>query len=92
MSLKNVQLFYERLSNDEAFHTKVHSVSEEEFVQIVKDEGYDFTRQEFEDYTSEILESMDEKELAAVTGGIHGFIGRPFPQLIYGGPRLWWRK
>jgi predicted ribosomally synthesized peptide with nif11-like leader len=94
MSLNNVKLFYERLSTDKAFNAQIQSVSsKEECSQIVKAEGYNFTQQEFEDYTAQMLEessseqgfqSLDERELAAVVGGIRGFIKFPGVLPLYG--------
>ena len=79
MSLQNVKAFYERLASDEAFRTQLQAVkSKEECSQIVKNAGYDFTTDEFEEYTAQLLESssdnneikdLDEKELEAVFGG-----------------------
>jgi predicted ribosomally synthesized peptide with nif11-like leader len=94
MSHQHVKAFYEKLSQDEAFRDKIKNVSsKEECSQIVKAAGFDFTQQEFEDYTAQILEKnpdhdddfveIGERELAAVHGGFmyrSGFIN------IYGGP------
>ena len=95
MSLENVKAFYENLANDEAFRTQLQNVtSKEECSQIVKAAGYDFTLEEYEEYTAQLLESTDdeselkdlnEKELAAVFGGL---TGRASFILIYGLP-IW---
>lgn len=99
MSLENVGAFYERLGKDEGFRVQIQGVkSKDECSQIVKDAGYDFTSQEFEEFTAQVLESdtndgelqdLDEKQLAAVFGGI-----RVMP--IYGTPiinlREWRRR
>ena len=79
MSLESVKAFYENLATDEALRTQIQGVqSKEECSQIVKNAGYDFTREEFEEYTAELLEStatnseltdLDEKELASIVGG-----------------------
>jgi predicted ribosomally synthesized peptide with nif11-like leader len=94
MSLNNVKLFYERLLTDEAFNAQIQSVStKEQCSQIVKAEGYDFTQQEFEDYTAQMLEadsamqefqSLNDRELEAVVGGIRSIIGRPGLMPMYG--------
>ncbi len=91
MSLENVRAFYERLANDDAFRTQIQEVkSKDECSQIAKGSGYDFTQEEFEEFTAQVLESdtndgelqdLDEKELAAVFGGIA-------LQPLYGVPRL----
>ena len=91
MSLENVRAFYERLANDDVFRTQIQDVkSKDECSQIVKGAGYDFTSKEFEEFTAQVLESdandgelqdLDEKELAAVFGGIA-------LQPLYGVPQL----
>jgi predicted ribosomally synthesized peptide with nif11-like leader len=82
MSLEHVKAFYEHLASDEAFRTQIQGVnSKKECSQIVKAAGYDFTLQEYEEYTAQLLESangeselkdLSEKELAAVFGGLTG--------------------
>jgi predicted ribosomally synthesized peptide with nif11-like leader len=80
MSLAHVKAFYQQLAKDEALRNQIQSVnSKEECSQIVKAAGYDFTLEEYEEYTAQLLESADgegelkdlnEKELAAVFGGL----------------------
>jgi predicted ribosomally synthesized peptide with nif11-like leader len=96
MSLANVKAFYQRLANDEAFRSQIQSVqSKEECSQIVKAAGYDFTPQEYEEYTMQLLESdsndselkdLSEQELEAVFGGATSFIrsDERMYQLMYG--------
>ncbi|MBN3962308.1 Nif11-like leader peptide family natural product precursor [Nostoc sp. NMS8] len=91
MSLEHVKSFYEKLANDEAFRNQIQGVnSKEECSQIVKAAGYDFTLEEYEEYTTQLLESangegelkdLSEKELAAVFGGL---TGKPRIQPLYG--------
>lgn len=79
MSRENVKAFYERLATDEGFRSQIQGVkNKDECSQIVKSSGYDFTQQEFEEYTAQLLESgatdgelmdLNEKELEAVFGG-----------------------
>ena len=105
MSLENVRSFYERLATDEGFRAQIQGVkSKDECSQITKGAGYNFTSEEFEEFTAQVLEldtndgelqDLDEKELAAVFGGIavqplYG-VPRPpikwppiYPQPIYG--------
>jgi predicted ribosomally synthesized peptide with nif11-like leader len=96
MSLEQVHAFYERVATDEEFRSRIRSVnSKEECSQIVKAAGFDFTQQEFEEYTARLLESdrpdeevqdLSEEDLAAVAGG---FITEFRPGLMmYGGPIL----
>ena len=79
MSLESVKSFYESLRTDEVLRAQIQGVqSKEECRQIVKNAGYDFTSEEFEEYTTNLLESaladseltdLDEKELASIVGG-----------------------
>ncbi|MBG1261943.1 Nif11-like leader peptide family natural product precursor [Nostoc commune] len=97
MSLEHVKAFYGKLVNDEAFRNQIQGVSsKEECSQIVKAAGYDFTLEEYEEYTTQLLESaagegelkdLSEKELAAVFGGL---TGRGSSILIYGAPDGLW--
>ena len=84
MALGDVKRFYQRLAQDEAFRAGLQTVkNKEECSQFVKKAGYNFTQEEFESYTAELLESsqnetkfqdaleeLEEKELAAVLGGL----------------------
>ncbi len=94
MSLENVKAFYERLASDEVFRTQIQGVkSKTECSQIVKGAGYDFTQEEYEEYTAQLLESgttdgelkdLNEKELEAVFGGASSLIGERRIQPLYG--------
>ncbi|MCC5603514.1 Nif11-like leader peptide family natural product precursor [Nostoc favosum] len=87
MSVENVQAFYARLASDEAFRNQMQGVtSKDECSQVVKDAGYDFTQEEFEEYTAQLLEStagdgelkdLNQKELEAVFGGDSSITGKP---------------
>jgi predicted ribosomally synthesized peptide with nif11-like leader len=95
MSRENVKAFYERLATDEGFRSQIQGVkNKDECSQIVKSSGYDFTQQEFEEYTAQLLESgatdgelmdLNEKELEAVFGGAISVIGKLRIQLLDGG-------
>ena len=92
MSLGSVRDFYKQLVADDDFRNQVQNVeNKEECSQIVKAAGYDFTQEEYEEYTLKLLESansdnelqdLGEKELAAVFGGITG--AKPKIQPLYG--------
>jgi len=79
MSIENVQAFYVRVANDQTFRAQLQDIpSKDEASRIVNDAGYDFTQEEFEEYTTQLLESttsegelrdLDEKELETVFGG-----------------------
>ncbi|MBV6626097.1 MAG: Nif11-like leader peptide family natural product precursor [Rivularia sp. (in: Bacteria)] len=100
MSLQNVKAFYKRLATDEALRTQLQAVgSKDECSQIVRNAGYDFTSQEFEEYTAQLLESnsdngeitdldgvtdLNEKELDAVFGGASSIVGKPIIRPLYG--------
>jgi predicted ribosomally synthesized peptide with nif11-like leader len=94
MSLENVKLFYARLAVDETLRAQVQNTkTREDGQQIAKAAGFDFTPQEFEEYTSQVLEGryeadelapLADKELAEVIGGILRLT--PHLTLIYGGP------
>lgn len=94
MSLKNVKAFYERLASDEVFRAQIQGVnSKAECSQIVKEAGYDFTSEEYEEYTLQLLESgvtngelkdLDERELEAVFGGASSLISERRIQPLYG--------
>ncbi|MEH2410024.1 Nif11-like leader peptide family natural product precursor [Nostoc sp.] len=85
MSIENVQAFYVRVANDETFRAQLQDIpSKDEASRIVNDAGYDFTQEEFEEYTTQLLESttsegelrdLDEKELETVFGGFTGKYG-----------------
>ncbi len=94
MSVGNVKAFYQRLAQDEQFRSELSEVkSKEECSQLVQQAGYNFTQEEFENYTSELLESsfnkdelsdLNEKELEAVFGGASSQISSPTIQPMYG--------
>jgi hypothetical protein len=95
MSLGSVRDFYKQLVADDDFRNQVQNVeNKEECSQIVKAAGYDFTQEEYEEYTLKLLESansdnelqdLGEKELAAVFGGITGAkLRRIQAQPLYG--------
>ena len=94
MSLENVQAFYERIAHDKEFLAELQATqTQEEGRKILVEAGYDFTTEELEEYTSQALESTDaeynvledlnEEQLATVFGGL----GRQM-QPMYG--VIWW--
>ena len=103
MSQENVKAFYKRLASDEVFRAQVQGVqSKAECSQVVKNAGYEFTQEEFEEYTAQLLESratdgelrdLNEKELEAVFGGATSALSDDLwkKALIYGGvwPDKW---
>ncbi|MEH1909618.1 MAG: Nif11-like leader peptide family natural product precursor [Nostoc sp.] len=97
MSIENVQAFYIRVANDETFRAQLQDIpSKDEASRIVNDAGYDFTQEEFEEYTTQLLESstsegelrdLDEKELETVFGGFTGKYDAQ-PSCL----KWWWRS
>ena len=96
MSLENVQAFYERIADDKEFLAELQATqTQEQGKKILEEAGYDFTTEELEEYTSQVLESSDaedsvlqdlnEEQMAAVFGGLSTF---PPIQPMYGIP--WW--
>jgi predicted ribosomally synthesized peptide with nif11-like leader len=87
MSILNVQAFYIRLENDLTFRSQIEQVkSKDECRKITKAAGYDFTPQEFEEYTAQLLEDhhnnqelqdVSALELEAVVGGISAYLSDP---------------
>ncbi|NEO02245.1 MAG: Nif11-like leader peptide family natural product precursor [Moorea sp. SIO3I7] len=106
MSLENVKAFYERLGTDQAFRAQIQGVnSKDECRQIVQSAGYDFTQEELEDYTGQLLESsaaedglrdLDQQELEAVFGGATTGMGikppifQPMYGVVFWPPKDWW--
>ncbi len=105
MSIENVKAFYAKMANDEAFRARIQSAkNKDECTQMVKAAGFEFTLEEFEEYTSRLLEineidknseeEINQKELEAVAGGL--FIGdSPIGAIAMYGvvrPTDWWNK
>ncbi|ACK66691.1 protein of unknown function nitrogen fixation [Rippkaea orientalis PCC 8801] len=94
MSFENVRAFYERLAQDVEFRSELQEVkTKEECSQFVQQAGYNFTEEEFETYTSRLLEAsqkegelqdLDERELEAVFGGVSHAFFPLIPILLYG--------
>lgn len=94
MAFENVRAFYERLANDEAFCSQIQQVeSKDECSQLVKAAGFEFTQTEFEEYTTQLLESaagegelrdLNEQELEAVFGGASSLLDKIRIQPLYG--------
>ncbi|MGH1395037.1 MAG: Nif11-like leader peptide family RiPP precursor [Trichormus sp.] len=97
MSFENVKSFYQRLVSDETFRSSLQAVnSDDEYSQVVFDAGYNFTQEEFEEYTSQLLESdaaeselkdLNKEELEAVFGGM---LRNDLVQPLYGVTRPIW--
>ncbi|VEP18562.1 Nif11-like leader peptide family natural product [Hyella patelloides LEGE 07179] len=78
MSQEQVKAIYKRLAQDEVFKAQIEGAeSPQECSQIIREAGYDFTQEEFEAFTAQLLDSSDaensfeglsEKTLEAVFG------------------------
>jgi predicted ribosomally synthesized peptide with nif11-like leader len=98
MSLEQVKLFYQRFAVDEELRSTIHSAkTQAEVAEIIKENGFDFTIEEFEEYNRQLLEGnldneelnvLNEEELMTVVGGYIPLF--PWPILIYGGPSRPW--
>lgn len=82
MTIENVKAFYKRLADDESFRTQIETAgSKQRCSQIVREAGYDFTQEEFEEFTAQLLDSnpkvnpgeLSETELEAAVGGADAF-------------------
>jgi predicted ribosomally synthesized peptide with nif11-like leader len=77
MSIENAKAFYQRMTEDSEFRTPFEEASaKDERQQLIKDAGYDFTAEEWQDAVAEIQaadsnEELQEEELEAIAGGIH---------------------
>lgn len=95
MALENVKAFYERLGSDASFRNQIQKVKNKaECSKIVKAAGYDFSEEEFQEFTAQVLElssddsqlqEVDEKELATILGGIAAtqIYGNVWPKEFY---------
>ena len=102
MSLENVQAFYKRIADAQEFLAQLQATkTQEQGKKILAEAGYEFSTEELEEYTSQMLEStdgennvleeMNEEQLAAVVGGLSRIPIQPIsiePQPMYG--IIWW--
>ncbi len=86
MSIESAKAFYSRMTTDEAFRFQLQNApSDDERRAIMQAGGYNFTPEEWEAATKQILESdaadseLSDAQLEAVSGGM---------MLMYGGPFL----
>ncbi len=82
MTIENVKAFYKRLADDRSFSTQIETAgSKQKCSQIVREAGYDFTQEEFEEFTAQLLDSstevnseeLSEAELEEAVGGVDAF-------------------
>ena len=78
MTIESAKDFYRKMSGDAAFRAPFESASsKEEKQQLIKDTGYEFTADEWQQATQEIQaadssEELNEEELEAIAGGFGG--------------------
>lgn len=88
MSIESAKAFYQRVTTEPSFRAQIESYSGEERITFLQGLGYNFTQEEWEAATAEILEtaSIDEElneiELEAVAGGTTNWIKAIFPGVI----------
>lgn len=76
MSIESAKAFYQRVTTDEAFQTQLQSAASEERTVIIQEAGYDFTPEEWETATAQVLEAaeinreLNDVELEAIAGGV----------------------
>ena len=76
MSVESAEAFYQRVTTDEAFRTQLQSAASEERTAIIQEAGYDFTPEEWEAATAQILEAtevdreLSDADLESVAGGV----------------------
>lgn len=68
MSIESAKAFFEKVQTDESFKNKITGIgSSEERIKFIKDEGFDFTEEEFHQVRGELTpEALDK-----ATGGAH---------------------
>jgi predicted ribosomally synthesized peptide with nif11-like leader len=75
MSIESAKDFYQRMTEDSNFRTPFESAStKEERQQLIRDAGYDFTTEEWQEAITEIQtadsnEELQEEDLEAIAGG-----------------------
>jgi predicted ribosomally synthesized peptide with nif11-like leader len=96
MSIESARAFYQRITTDQAFRSQLQNTPSEQRTSVIEAAGYNFTSEEWETATADILETailetakktdaeLQEKELEAIAGG---FVAIP----LYGlPPHLRW--
>ncbi len=67
MTIESAKAYLERLRNDEDFRKEVgEKSSPEDWMKFVKENGFDFSKEEFEQVKSE----LSEEELDRIDGGV----------------------
>jgi predicted ribosomally synthesized peptide with nif11-like leader len=70
MSIESAKTFIEKVKEDEALQEKLKAVdSEENFFAVVKEAGFDFTKEEWGEFNTKKEGTLSETELSSVAGG-----------------------
>ncbi len=76
MSMESAKAFLERMKNDEGFRKECSEKSSpEDRMKFVKESGFDFSKEEFEQVKSE----LSDEELDLVSGSYNGTAPKQFP-------------
>lgn len=77
MTIESAKKFLQKINEDDKFHTLFKSAStNKEQKQLIKNSGYDFTHEEWQQVLTEIQEDnlseeLTEKELKAIAGAFY---------------------
>lgn len=68
MSIESAKKFYADIQKDDAFRAKLEAASKEERPQLLKNAGYDFTKDEMKEVAASNTE-LSADDLENITGG-----------------------
>ena len=89
MTIESAKAFYQRMTEDNTFRTPFEEApNKEERQQLIKDAGYDFTADEWQEAVTKIQttdydEELKEEELEAIAGGVAAIYGSIRPRDIF---------
>lgn len=76
MSKLGAQEFLQRMRKDESFRKRIQEASEEDRDRIIKEEGYEFTKDKLDEACSE-LDDAQLEEVSAAGEPLHCWSGGP---------------
>lgn len=68
MSIESAKKFYDQIQKDDALKAKLEAASKEERPQILKDAGFEFTKEEMKEVAASNTE-LSAEDLENITGG-----------------------
>jgi len=68
MSIESAKKFYDHIPNDDALKAKLEAASKEDRPQILKDAGFEFTKEEMKEVAASKTE-LSAEDLENITGG-----------------------